>query len=248
MEDLKDKARELFAQADVIALDVVGTIVETAEPFAGTYSRFAQQFGVSVDETVIASRVAVAMKEIWGTGDTQTDEDRERERWEEVVRRALPECDSIFAEVFDEVWVHFSSADAWTWYNDARELIEGLTAARRCWGLASNFDGRLHLWAKTQRILQRAPFVRTSADLGFLKRDPGFYSSLQSTARWSAGIGYEREEIRCVMIGDQPANDYEPAIAAGWQAISICRSDEAWAVAESAQRPAIRSLSELIAK
>lgn len=245
MLDTKEVARALVQSADVIALDVVGTIVETAEPFARTYSRFAQQFDVTVPEALIADRVALAMKEIWGEGDTQTDEDRERERWEAVVRRALPECESIFDQVFDEVWVHFSSADAWVWYDDARALIDSLAAARRCWGLASNFDGRLHLWAKTQRLLQRAPFVRTSADLGYLKRDPAFYTGLQSTARWAGGIGYDRSEIRCVMIGDQPANDYLPAIEAGWQAISVCRTNESWELAANHDRPRVRNLREL---
>ena len=244
----KRSAVEIARRADVIALDVVGTIIDTAEPFPVTYARVARRFGVEADAEQVAARFPAAMRSIWGDGSSETDEDSERERWQQVVRAVLPDVGERFEDVFDELWVHFSSATAWTWFPDARALVERLIGEQRCWGLASNFDGRLHLWTKTQSLARAASFVRTSADLGVLKRDPLFYERLAGTARWQASRNDRRgesEQVRMVMIGDQPANDYEPAIAAGWDAICLCRTEAAWEAAAEAGRPRIRTLAEL---
>lgn len=246
-------AQETLDRAAVVALDVVGTIVEPSEPIAATYVRIAADFGRPHDPTVTAERFAAAMKRIWSEGTTDTDERLERDRWFRTVAATLPDAADRNQAIFDALWEHFAAAEAWTWHDDAQRFVARLTQLGIPWGLASNFDSRLHRWAATQPELNAARFVVTSAELGVLKRDPRFYQRLSERidrelqeGRGGCAFRGALAEGGCrLMIGDQPANDIDPSRSAGWQAIWLCRPGTQHAVLPSPVAPTIARFDEL---
>lgn len=217
----RDSGRgDLSDPSVVLALDVVGTLIEPAEPVAVTYARFAADRQVNASVEAIASRLGPAMQQIWNPSQPKTDETTERERWRAYVGLVLPEAGDRADAIFALLWQYFASSQAWRWFADARQALVRLTEAGRIWGLASNFDTRLHRWAAEQPELRAASFVLTSADLGCLKASPEFYERLRSQVQAKVSESTGR---RWCMIGDQPANDIHPARQAGWEAVWLRR-------------------------
>jgi putative hydrolase of the HAD superfamily len=76
-------------------------------------------------------------------------------------------------------------------------------------------DARLHDVCRDLPPLDRCELRFVSSEVGFAKPDPRFFAAIAE--RLSASP----QEL--LLVGDDPRCDYEPALAAGWQALQIDR-------------------------
>lgn len=165
-------------------------------------SRFRREFGISFSDDESA--------------DLASNEQIERERWQQIVERVLDDvrdCTRCFAAVHD----HFSRPSAWKLFEDVPEVVNRLRQSGFKLAIASNFDDRLHEVASGHEPLRQFDAVWTSAELGFRKPSRSFYTQLSGKLRASP------KEM--VMVGDHPLNDVEAARAAGVRAVLIDRED-----------------------
>ncbi len=98
-------------------------------------------------------------------------------------------------------------------------------------GIASNFDSRLESVCSGLAPLAGCPLF-ISSRLGHRKPAPAFFRAVEARLR------LKPDEL--LLVGDDPANDYQGALAAGWRAILVDRDDRF----EGTRR--VRNLMELV--
>lgn len=205
-----------------IALDAVGTLIVPAEPIASTYRQHAARFGVAMSAEEIQVRFRRFYSEIWGAADqAQTSESIERERWSQLVDRIFGEDTSRSENLFESLWEHYATREAWDLAPGAASLVKALNHQGRVWGIASNFDQRLHQVVATFSELSSAPFVLTSADIGHSKPAGDFFDAVST----------QLEHDKPLMLGDSFKHDVAGAIRAGWWSawITSNSSEPDWA-------------------
>ena len=156
----------------------------------------------------------------------------ERERWRQIVREIFDDVTAADDGLFGSLWQHFAEGQHWALFDDVPAAWQGLTQRGFELGIASNFDARLHNVCRHLPPLNACKLRFVSSEVGFAKPDPRFYTTVAE--RLSASP----QEL--LLVGDDPRCDYEPALAAGWQAIQIDRE------ADQSTPSVIRDLRELL--
>lgn len=203
---------------DWVVLDVTGTLLVPNPHPAEVYGLVAEPFGLNLPTTTIKHRMVQAMSLHFGVGATAeepllrdpTNEQRERQRWQQVVFDVLRELSPRDRQlVFVQLWDHFAQPQAWRWQTGMQRWVSDCLEQGLALAIATNFDQRVH------RVLDHfvpldcieARFL--SAEIGFSKPDPRFFATV------SQRLG--RPANRLVMIGDDEINDLAGSNAAGWQ-------------------------------
>jgi putative hydrolase of the HAD superfamily len=119
--------------------------------------------------------------------------------------------------LFEALWRYYSLPPSWRLYDDARDCLQDLIASNVEWAIASNFDSRLQGICRADPLLSRARAVFPSSDVGWRKPSSEFFR------RVASATNLRPSEI--LLIGDDPIADYEGAIAAGWRAMLLNRSE-----------------------
>jgi putative hydrolase of the HAD superfamily len=213
-----------------VFFDAVGTLLFPYPSVARTYAEAARRHGSQVTEEKVREgfRTAFArQEEIDRRAGWRTDEARERARWQTIVSEVLP------AACFDELWLWFSTPQAWRVNPDAVEVIARLTARGLTLGVASNFDARLE--ALLGELPELAPLrgrCVISSRVGWRKPAADFFAELTRVA------GHPAESV--VHVGDDLQNDVEGATAAGLRAILFDPKGQTSSV------PRIRQLRDLL--
>jgi putative hydrolase of the HAD superfamily len=193
--------------------DAVGTLIHPDPPAPAVYAAVGRRYGSALDMETITARFRSAFRRqevIDRVGSWRTNEDREYARWREIVAETL--VDVADAEAcFGELHSHFARPDAWRVQAEAGPVLR--TLAERGWyiGMASNFDARLR--GVVAALPELAP-VRTiviSSEVGFRKPADPFFEEI--------GRKTKMDLTRIIYIGDDFANDYAGARAAGMKAI-----------------------------
>ena len=208
-----------------VAFDLVGTLVYADPLVAEVYGAAARRYGSRLDDAEIRRRFSEAYR-LSETGDIsateperlQTDEPRERRRWEQIVAGVLDDV-SDPQQCFSELFAWFGRSDAWRLYPDAGEILRDCAAAGYRLAVASNFDGRLHSVCDGHPELCAIPVRIVSSAVGYRKPSPIFYRALADAAGCSPG--------HVLMIGDDERNDVEGARRVGLQALQLDRRGEA---------------------
>jgi len=204
----------------MLLFDAVGTVLFPAPPAEVAYAQHGQRWGSALTAEEIRSRFRVAFRRQetvdHDTLAQQTSENRERLRWATIVAEVfveLPETRGLF----EALWSHFARPEHWQLFLDARALLPRLTAAGVPWGLASNFDARLHALACGIPELRGAREVLISSELGHRKPSPLFF------ARCEERLMKQPSEL--ALVGDDLVNDFRGAQQAGWRAVQVLRLD-----------------------
>lgn len=222
-----------------LAFDAVGTLIHPVPSVTRVYFEAACRHGSCLSEAEIAERFHRIFRstEREGTQDWNdlaataliTSEEREYERWQEIVARVIEDARNPEA-CFRELYEHFARPESWQCFEDVGEVLAQLSADGYHLLIASNFDHRLELVRRCIPELQPVQRVVISADVGYRKPSRGFYQAL-----FAAG-GCRPDEL--LMIGDDDENDVLAARAAGASGLLIVRKGEL-------PPGAIRSLREL---
>jgi putative hydrolase of the HAD superfamily len=197
-----------------VFFDAVGTLLYPTAPPAETYAEAARRQGVILDPATVLSRFRAAFRaeeEVDRAADWVTSEWREVERWRRIVAASLPELPDP-ERGFTELFTHFARPDAWGVRRDVGHVLAALGRRVVVLGIGSNLDTRLHAVVAGHDVLRPvAERVVVSAAVGHRKPSPKFFEAVIRAAGCPAGD--------VVFVGDEPANDYAGATAAGMRAI-----------------------------
>jgi putative hydrolase of the HAD superfamily len=222
-----------------VLFDAVGTLIEPHPAVAVAYATAGRRFGSSLSEPeiLVRFRAAFSRREAIDAIDTtgQTSEAGERARWRTIVGEVFDDVAET-EDLFEALWEHFAEPKHWRLMAGAAEAWRRLDApqdgARRLvLGIASNFDSRLEAVCSGLPPLAGCPLF-ISSRLGHRKPAAAFFRAVE------ARLGLKPYEL--LLVGDDLANDYQGALAAGWRAILVDRDDRF----EGTRR--VRSLMELV--
>jgi putative hydrolase of the HAD superfamily len=213
---------------NVLLFDAVGTLIEPDPPVAVAYAAAGRRFGSSFTEEDIVPRfrTAFARQEERDVADAtgSASEGGERARWRTIVGEVFDDVADVLA-IFDVLWQHFAQPEHWRLIDGAAEAWQRLAArpstlhecdTPRLVGIASNFDARLARVCAGHSLLAGAPLF-ISSQLGHRKPHIAFFRAIESR------LDLPPEQI--LLVGDDLANDYRGALAAGWQAVLVDRND-----------------------
>lgn len=198
----------------VVLFDAVGTLLIPEPDIAEAYHRAGQRHGSrkSIDE--LRERFPRARQEEEQrdliTWKGRTDERLERQRWRRIVERVFDDVADV-ERLWEDLWRHFAQASSWRVVPTARAAAQRLRAAGFRVGWASNFDARLPGIVAARSELAGLGEVFVSSRLGFRKPHLGFFQAIERQ------LGHPPRQS-LLLVGDDSANDYDAARAAGWQA------------------------------
>jgi putative hydrolase of the HAD superfamily len=207
-----------------VFFDAVGTLIHPEPSAAAVYAAMARSLGSRLTEAGISARfrTAFARQEALDRADGwRTSEERERRRWRQIVAEVLPDvCDG--ERCFRELFTHFGRPQAWRCDPEAAGVLAELDRRGYVLGMASNYDARLHAVAAGFPELRPLRHVVISSEVGWRKPAPEFFRAI------CARLGLAPAEV--LYVGDDRANDYEGARAAGLRAVLVGTGDS-WASA-----------------
>jgi putative hydrolase of the HAD superfamily len=205
----------IFPDIRAVFFDAVGTLIHPEPAPAVIYAEVGRRFGSKHAVEAIQTRFAAAFAREEAAdraGNLRTSEERERQRWRNIVGMVLDDVGDPEG-CFRELYEHFARPQAWRIEPQAAAVIEQLAGRGLRLGLASNFDHRLHPVAAGFPALWPLSHVVISSEVGWRKPAPEFFAALCR----SSGVAAEQ----ACHIGDDPANDYEGATAAGLNAMLL---------------------------
>lgn len=192
----------------LILFDAVGTLIYPEPSVAAVYHALAQRFGSQIPPDEIGRRFKQIQPQ---RGPLETDHDRERLRWRNIVAGVLDDVADI-EPLFDELWNHFARGGSWRIYADVLAAWPELLALNIPLGVASNFDLRLH-GVLRELDLPRLNPIFSSAEVGFSKPDSRFFRRIEELTRL--------QPHQILLVGDDLIADVAGATAAGWQCLFL---------------------------
>jgi putative hydrolase of the HAD superfamily len=145
----------------------------------------------------------------------------EREWWAVLVRRVVEQngltalAGSRFGAFFADLYEHFTTADAWTTFGDARPALERLKKAGLVVGLITNYDTRVYQVLDALGLSTLLDSVTIPAVAGAAKPARAIFDY----ALRQHGIAAQH----AVYVGDEIGDDYDGAQGAGMRAVLIDR-------------------------
>lgn len=198
---------------EAVVFDAVGTIIHPEPAAPLVYAEVGRRFGSRLAAEAIASRFRNAFRqeeEADQANSLRTSEAREVERWRRIVATVLDDVTEPEA-CFQILFEHFSRPDAWRCEPDAAPTFQELDRRGILLGLASNYDGRLRSVVAGTPELRPLTHLVISSEVGWRKPAPEFFAAV------CRKVG--RPAKRILFVGDDPANDYGGARAAGLHAL-----------------------------
>jgi putative hydrolase of the HAD superfamily len=196
-----------------VFFDAVGTLIVPDPPAAAVYHAVAGRHGSRLDMGVVRARFAAAFRrqeELDREGGWRTDEARELARWRAIVAEVLDDI-SDPERCFHTLYRYFAEPGSWSCDPKAGPVLRELARRGFRLGIASNFDHRLRGLAAALPELAPAGRLVISAEAGWRKPAPGFFARLCREADLPPG--------QILYVGDDEANDYAGATAAGLRAL-----------------------------
>jgi putative hydrolase of the HAD superfamily len=230
-----------------VLFDAVGTLIAPDPSVAVAYREVGRQFGCQLSESEIHDRFRRAFarqeQEDIARHALRTSEDRERDRWRQIVADVLDDV-SDQTGLFAALWAHFADPRHWRLYDDAAEWLSRHGSGLPL-GIASNFDARLEgIVAHLGPLAAAKPRLFLSTRLGVRKPHPDFFRGIERELRLSAA--------ELLFVGDHPQHDARAAREAGWQAVLVDRDAPPLGVGPAAHHGEgmvsgrIRRLTELL--
>lgn len=193
-----------------VAFDAVGTLIVSDPPAPLVYAGVGAKYGSKLDPRAISLRFRQAYAEQEDRDRLsrfRTSETRERQRWQAIVRHALPDTTNADA-CFEELFLHFGHPQAWTPVAGAAATVTALARRGFALAIASNCDCRL------RKVVDGTPALRPlkdrlviSSEVGWRKPARPFFATLAHR------LGTAPAQI--LYVGDDVSNDVQGAAAAG---------------------------------
>ncbi len=198
----------------VLFFDAAGTLIQPAEPVGLTYSKIAGYHGVKAGGEDLSLAFRTAWKALpppeHPPGMPPADDDRGW--WRRLVAQTFeialgrPLAETVIAPLFDELYGHYSSREAWEVFADVVPTLQELEKDHRLIVL-SNFDRRLHAILEGHDLLRYFGRVIISSEVGASKPEQRMFQEALAAAGCAAAD--------CLHIGDDLKCDGEGAQEAG---------------------------------
>lgn len=196
-----------------VFFDVVGTLLFPDPSAPSIYVEVARRGGLDLamtDARVSFIQAYNIQEEIDRSAGWVTSEEREQNRWRSIVSATLQGVSDLEAS-FQVLYSHFANPASWRLADNAGHVIAALIERGIVVGLGSNYDSRL--WSVIngfpELVLLREQTVISSL-VGFRKPAVEFFQNVVRLA------GCQPGEV--LFVGDDLANDYSGALAAGLDA------------------------------
>lgn len=218
----------------VVVFDAVGTVIRPSPGAAESYFEVGRRHGSQLQVAEIRRRFSAAFtreEERDRTAGYRTSEEREVERWRNIVASVLDDVrdpETCFRELFE----HFATPAAWRCEVEVDVVLRELAARGYTLALASNYDWRLRPVVAGLAELEPLRTLIISSEVGWRKPAREFFAAL------CLSVGHEPEQI--LYVGDDRVNDFDGARAAGLHPLLL---DPA---APSTAPDTIRHLRELV--
>lgn len=200
--------------------DVVGTLVEPWPTVPVAYQRAAARQGIECSPEGLKGRFAAAWRreedrDAAGIPAHATSPSREVDRWRSIVHDVFLDAapEAVREAIFRDLWEHFADPRAWRAIPRGAALVRSAIDAGCEVALASNFDERLRVIARSVDPLPRAARVFASSELGWRKPAAEFFRAVEER------LGCRADEL--ILVGDDPRLDVAAARAAGWRSLPI---------------------------
>lgn len=216
--------------------DAVGTVIRPSPGAAASYFEVGRRHGSQLPLAEIRRRFSAAFareEERDRTAGYRTSEDREVERWRNIVAGVLDDIrdpEACFRDLFE----HFATPAAWRCETEVGVVLRELAGRGYTLALASNYDWRLRPVVAGLPELEPLRTLVISSEVGWRKPACEFFAALCRM------VGHEPEQI--LYVGDDRVNDFDGAHAAGLHSLLL---DPA---APLATPDTIRHLRELVAE
>ncbi len=203
-------------QITAVVFDAVGTLIRPEPPAPEVYAAVGRRHGSCLSVAEIAARFQAAFLQEEALDHERhglrTSESRERDRWQSMVRNVLSDV-ADEAGCFEELYAHFAKPHAWQCLPGVAETLDVVSQKGFLVGVASNYDHRLHSVLAGTPELRGIEHVVISSEVGWRKPAARFFESLCKRLELPPG--------KVLLVGDDLANDYEGARAAGLQAVLL---------------------------
>jgi putative hydrolase of the HAD superfamily len=133
-----------------VFLDAGNTLIHADPPVGHVYAEALRQRGIAAEDGEVGKQFKAAWRTIrrdhrGHTPPYGTTENEARAWWKRVVRLSfqpfgIPE---EIDEVFEQLWTHFATAEAWSLYPDVLPALHKIRAGGLKLALISNWDARL---------------------------------------------------------------------------------------------------------
>jgi putative hydrolase of the HAD superfamily len=227
-----------FSRVRAVTFDVGGTLLDPHPSVGVVYAEVLSRHHPAPPPEIINARFHEAFADLRTRLLPVVNESTQLAFWRELAHRSLtPECpEALFETVFAELWQEFAHARRWRPLAGATALLDGLAAypSKPALAIFSNWDLRLHRVLDELGWTSHFQHVFISSEIGFEKPDPrAFHAVKRALNLPSAAI---------LHVGDAFAHDYQPARAAGWQALLVTPR----APAADPSAPRLNHLDELL--
>jgi len=210
-----------------VFFDAGGTLFRVRESVGFHYSRYAKNFGLSIDGDLLDCRFAEIFSKqpplVYPRGASLPtmaelvvwEQDWWRTLLEEVFREARP---MPFDDFFCEVYRYFSSVTAWQLFSEAISVLDRLKQMGYALAIVSNFDSRLLSICEGLGIAHFFDTIVFSSLAGVAKPEVGIFKiALAKMGRSAAEVLY---------IGDNPRDDLPAPHEMGMTALLIDREEQ----------------------
>ncbi len=207
---------------EIVFFDAGGTMLDPHPSFAELFAIVCRENGHSVetaDVQAVQERLAPHLVEL--VAEAGLDEgpslspEASRAFWTFTYRRFLDELEFLDETLVEKLYERFSDPASYRLYDDVVPTLTRLTEAGYRLGVISNFDGWLEKMLIEMEIHHTFDVSVISGIEGIEKPDPAIYR----LAVERAGVDADTS----VHVGDSPAMDIEPALAAGLKTVLIDR-------------------------
>ncbi|MFY9268878.1 MAG: HAD-IIIA family hydrolase [Candidatus Manganitrophaceae bacterium] len=222
-----------------IFFDAGDTLFEVKGSVGVHYSRFAKEYGVTVDPEFLNRRFKEAFQKspplaFPGIGRLALKE-AERQWWYHLVRSVFePILFPRFDSFFDDLFHFFEKPDGWSLFPETMEVLDRLYSKGYSLGVISNFDSRLEGVLRSLNLLHFFKTLTFSSREGVAKPSPEIFKRALKEGQLSPG--------ESIYVGDSPHHDIEGAQAVGMKVFLV---DRKGVVPEREGVPRLRSLREL---
>jgi len=195
-----------------VLFDAAETLFTTRGSVGEIYASVARKYGSQASTEHIQ---AAFLKNFQGAGPLTAAS--QKRWWRDIVYRVFTDVGMVenFEEFFNEVYDRFRDSQGWVLFPETLSVLEQLRERRLKLGIISNFDSRIYSVMESLGIRHFFDAIVLSSETGYCKPDPQIFAAAASA------IGVPPSEA--LFIGDNPEDDVEAAIRAGFSALLIDR-------------------------
>jgi putative hydrolase of the HAD superfamily len=223
----------------VIFFDAVGTLFWVRGTVGEIYSRFALDAGVLVDAQALDQSFIrcfrAAPRAAFPGATAAALPQLEYDWWKAIARKSFAQMGVLeklgdFEIFFRALYDHFALADPWIVYPEVHAVLQDLKAQFKL-GIVSNFDTRLYQVMDVLGLSEYFSSITLSTVTGVAKPQPEVF---QAALEKHACVPQ-----KALHVGDDWAEDYQGAMAAGLQGVWLNRNGQ--------KRSAVAEISDLSA-